>query len=370
MLMTTGSLTRAGIGPTTRGGYSVAAKRWAWMAPVGIAILGLVAMMTVSSIEDLPIRDPDARYVGSPLALIALIAAIFLVLDLVPRTWREVRNNDAKVGAAIVSLFRDRWWGRRGAIVLVCLLSFYVTYLSYRNLKSYIPFVTDANHDISLLQLERDIFFGTDPAQFLHGLLGTGLSAEILSFAYLAFLTFVPVSLGVALIWSSKLGQGIWYVTTLSITWLLGALSYYLIPALGPYFIRPGLFADLPQTGVWNLQQKLLEHRGEVLADPAATNAVQSIAAFASLHTAVVFAAALIAHLVGAPRALRIGLWVFLGVTEIATIYFGWHYLVDDVAGLAIGFFAVWAGARLTGADWKPFAGLRDRVQTNARATA
>ena len=368
--MTTGSLTRAGIGPTTRGGYSVSARRWAWTAPVGIAVLGLTAMITISSIEDLPIRDPDARYVGSPLALIGLVAAIFLILDLVPRTWREVRRSGASVPTTIAGLFRERWWGRRGAIVLVCLLSFYVTYLSYRNLKSYIPFVTDTTYDGFLLQLERDLFFGTDPAQLLHSLLGTGVSAEILSFAYLAFLTFVPVSLGVALIWSSRLGQGIWYVTTLSITWLLGALSYYLVPALGPYFVRPGMFSDLPKTGVWHLQQKLLQHRAEVLADPASTNAVQSIAAFASLHTAVVFAAALIAHLVGAPRALRIGLWTFLGLTELATIYFGWHYLVDDVAGIAIGFVAVWVGARLTGAEWRPFESLRERLQTSKRATA
>jgi membrane-associated phospholipid phosphatase len=327
-------------------------------------------MLTISSIEDLPIRDPDARYVGSPLALIGLVALIFLVLDVVPRTWRQLRASGGSARGAMASIFRERWWGRRGAIVLVCLLSFYVTYLSYRNLKSYIPFVTDANHDLALLELERDFFFGTDPAQILHSLLGTGVSAEILSFAYLAFLTFVPVSLGFALIWSNRLATGVWYVTSLSITWLLGALSYYLIPALGPYFIRPGLFADLPETGVWNLQQKLIEHRSEVLADPAATNAVQSIAAFASLHMAVVFVAALIAHLVGAPRAVRIGMWTFLGLTAIATIYFGWHYLVDDVAGLAIGFFAVWVGARLTGVGWRPLDRLRERTQTSRRATA
>ena len=81
--------------------------------------------------------------------------------------------------------------------------------------------------------------------------------------------------------------------------------------------------------------------------DPQATSAVQSIAAFASLHMAVVFAAALLAQLAGAPRALRVGLWTFLGLTSIATIYFGWHYVVDDVAGLLIGAVAVYGGARL-----------------------
>jgi hypothetical protein len=340
------------------------------MAPAVIAFLALSAMLAISTIEDLPIRDPDARYVGSPLALISLVAAIFLVLDLVPRTWRAVRRTEQSVPAALWSVFRARWLTRRGAIVVLCLISFYVTYLSYRNLKSYVPFITDGNHDIALLGFERDVFFGVDPASLLHDLLGTGVTAYVLSFAYLAFLTFVPVSLGAALIWANRLGTGIWYVTTLAITWMLGALSYFLVPALGPYFARPELFADLPRTGVFDLQEKLLLHRAEVLADPNATNAVQSVAAFASLHIAVVFAAALIAHLVGAHRLLRIVLWTFLALTALATVYFGWHYVIDDVAGLAIGGFAVWAGARLTGADWRPFEQLRARLQKSATATS
>ena len=60
------------------------------------------------------------------------------------------------------------------------------------------------------------------------------------------------------------------------------------------------------------------------------------IAGFASLHIAVILTAALVAHLVGAPRLLRIALWVFLGLTTLATVYFGWHYVIDDIAGVAI----------------------------------
>jgi hypothetical protein len=36
-------------------------------------------------------------------------------------------------------------------------------------------------------------------------------------------------------------------------------------------------------------------------------------------------------------------------LTILATVYFGWHYLVDDVAGLGIGAFAVWLAWRATG---------------------
>ena len=91
------------------------------------------------------------------------------------------------------------------------------------------------------------------------------------------------------------------------------------------------------------------------MANPDATNAVQSIAGFASLHVAVIFTAALVAQFVGAPRLLRLALWVFFGLTVVATIYFGWHYVIDDIAGLAIAVVAVYAGGILVGFRPPPF---------------
>jgi hypothetical protein len=321
-----------------------------FLAPIWIGIPSLLLMITLAQIEDLPIRDPDARYVGSPLALIGLIVALFVILDVIPRAISQARAGNGSFGAATRRLFSERWWGRRGVIVVVCILGFYATYLSYRNLKSFLPFATDGTlHDGALLDLDEAMFFGSAPANLMHDLLGTGISAEVLSAVYLAFLTFVPVSLGVALVWSSRVAAGLWYVTSLAVVWMLGVLSYYVLPTLGPIYAQPGLFADLPSTGVSELQGTLLDHRAEVMADPNATNAVQSIAGFASLHVAVVMTAALVAQLVGAPRLLRIGLWTFLGLTVLATIYFGWHYVVDDIAGALIAVAGVWAGAWLVG---------------------
>lgn len=341
----------------------------AWLAPPLIAAFALGSMLTIASLEGLPIRDPDARYVGSPLALIGLIAAIFILLDVGPRAWLRRMSNPNTPTASPLAVLRERWFNRRGVMVLVALLSFYVTYLSYRNLKSFIPFVTDVDHDVGLLGLDRAMFFGNDPATIMHSLFGTGVSAEALSMVYLAFLTFVPVSLGIALIWSSNLRAGLWYVTALSLCWLFGAASYYMFPAQGPVYAQPGLYSSLPETGVSRLQETLAEHRLEVLAGPNATEAVQSVAAFASLHIAVVFAAALIAQLLRGPRFLRIGLWSMLVLTAVATIYFGWHYVIDDIAGLVIGGGAVALGALACGYELRLPAWLRTPRQDRATAT-
>jgi hypothetical protein len=331
-----------------------------FMVPMVIGLFSLAAMFAVAAIEGLPIRDPDARYVGSPLALISLIVALFVVLDVIPRALSAARGpSTAGFGESLRAVFDERWWGRRGVIVVICIVGFYATYLSYRNLKSFLPVVTDGVlHDTAMVGIDKAIAFGSQPATVLHDLLGTAVAAPVLSFVYLAFLTFVPLSLGVALVWSSRVAAGLWYVTALTIDWMLGALSYYLVPTLGPVYARPGLFSSLPDTGTSDLQATLMSQRHEVLANPNATDAVQSIAGFASLHVAVILTAALIAHLVGVPRILKASLWIYFGLTCIATIYFGWHYLLDDVAGLGIGLVAVYGAAALTGFKVPPIGGL------------
>ena len=61
------------------------------------------------------------------------------------------------------------------------------------------------------------------------------------------------------------------------------------------------------------------------------------------------FTAALIATLLKVNRVLRYALWVYLGLTMVATLYFGWHYVADDLAGLAIGLIAVPVAGVATG---------------------
>ena len=141
----------------------------------------------------------------------------------------------------------------------------------------------------------------------------------------------------------------LWWVSVLSINWVIGALSYFVLPSMGPAFTEPWLFSGLPDTGTAMLQHSLLEERRTFVIDPVGSGELQSIAAFASLHISIVFAGALMAHLLRAPRAIRVGMWVYLALTFPATIYFGWHYVVDDLAGFVIGFFSVYLGAVLTG---------------------
>jgi PAP2 superfamily len=62
---------------------------------------------------------------------------------------------------------------------------------------------------------------------------------------------------------------------------------------------------------------------------------------------------------------VRRALWLYWVLTTISTVYFGWHYLLDDLAGLAIGIAAVWVGAKVTGSALQV---QYDRHDTGERA--
>ncbi|MEA2167863.1 MAG: hypothetical protein QOF76_1163, partial [Solirubrobacteraceae bacterium] len=220
-------------------------------------------------------------------------------------------------------------------------------------------------HDTDLLALDKTMFFGHDPSTVLHSLLGTGIANSILSFVYVLFLAFVPISLAAALVWFGEERHGLWYATALCFNWILGTLSYYLIPAMGPAFAKPALFADLPASSSSALQHSLWAERLNVLwghAPGPAQDLVQSIAAFASLHVSVTLTAALVAHLLHANRWLRYALWIYFGLVGIATIYLGWHYVIDDFAGVLIAVLSVAVGAAATGNSLRRRGGVSEGV--------
>jgi CDP-diacylglycerol--glycerol-3-phosphate 3-phosphatidyltransferase len=312
-------------------------------------------MFLTAHAEDLPIHDPDGVG-GPPLFRLSAILSIFMALDVLPRAlWRTYKRLGG-FPAQLSAVVRERWTGRRLAYVLVGLFSFYVVYVAYRNFKGFLPFLRPGIHDTSLLELERSLFFGNDPATLLHSLLGTGIANEVLSFVYVIYLGFVPISLAAALVWFGDTRKGLWYAAALCLNWILGAASYYLIPSMGPAFVAPELFSELAPSASSSLQHALWAERLNVLygSAPFVKDALQSIAAFASLHVSVVLTAALVAHLLRANRWLRRALWIYFALVVVATIYLGWHYVVDDIAGVAIAFIAVALGAVATGHSLRP----------------
>lgn len=317
---------------------------WAW-ANALLALAFFAFTLAVSARIGVPLRDPEGALMGKRLVLPFVAMAAFFAIDTVLRARRMVLTGEWGWRAALRRVFLERWWWQRLAIVLAGFGSFHLSYLSYRNLKSFLPIVTGAETwDQQLLRMDNWLFFGNDPATLLHNLMGTTLSASFLSSVYLAFIPFVPISVAVAIVLANDLRSGYLYLIASNFCWILGAASYYVLPSLGPFAGKPSLFDDLSHTNTASLQNALMSHRLDLLRDPIGDNVVQGVAAFASLHIGIVFMAFLVAYTLGNRRLAWI-MGAALVPTTLATVYFGWHYVIDDVAGLLIGYLAV-AGAR------------------------
>lgn len=322
--------------------------RAAWRQLFGVPLVvtlsfGLLMLIT-AAVAGLPVRDPDG-FLGPSYVRLPLIIVIVMVADVVPRVCLR-RPRLRSCLSTTVKVLHERWTGPRLAVIVAGLGTFYLAYVAYRNLKSFLPFLEERLADQALATIDSWVAYGAHPADVLHAILGTGISAEILSAVYMVYMLFVPISLAAALAWANNLSRGAWYATALSFNWILGTATYYILPALGPIYVDPIPFADLPITAVTGLQEALWENRLEVLAGPHDTFAVHGIAAFASLHVSVVFTAALIAQLARMPKPVRVIMWIYLALTCIATVYFGWHYVADVPAGFAVGGLSVWLATK------------------------
>ncbi len=328
---------------------SASPQRRMLVAGPAVAAVSILAALVATNAANVPLRDPD-HVAGRRLLVVLGLVALLVVLDVAVRAARRARTpwpSRAEFGR----VRRERWTLGRGVAVASALISFYVSYLAYRNLKSVVPLLRPGElFDRQLAAFDRALFGGNDPAALLHTVLGTGLPTHVLSIAYLLFFAFIPATLALALVFSPNLQAGLFYATAQSINWLLGAASYFLLPALGPVYAEPAVFANLPPTGVSRLQDLLIDQRLEFIRDPLAGTA-QSIAAFSSLHVSIFFTAALAARALGLRRAVQVGAWSLLGVTIAATIFLGWHYVVDDFGGLLLGGAAFALARALTGLD-------------------
>ncbi|HET6627804.1 MAG TPA: phosphatase PAP2 family protein [Nocardioidaceae bacterium] len=312
-----------------------------------LALAMAFAAWLVAALYDLPLRDPDG-FAGPNYLRLPLILVLAFLCDVVPRTAYRLRS-PGDVVHTFVAVSRERWPWSHVRFAVAGLGTWYVTYVAFRNLKSFVPFVNPHLHDRRLAGFDTVLFLGNDPAELLHRLLGTGWAGHVMSFIYLAWIVFVPFSLVVALVWSRNVTGGAWYVTAIAVDWALGVATYFAVPSVGPIYAEPWLFTGTQDTYAGRLATSMLQDRQQVLAAPEATHAVQTIAAFASLHVGIMVTVCVVAHLLGLPRLVRSALWVFFALTVVSTVYLGWHYVADALGGVVLGAAGVWIAALATG---------------------
>ena len=160
---------------------------------------------------------------------------------------------------------------------------------------------------------------------------------------YESFGTIVLFAIPMPLVFVTRIRDGYVAIASALWVWIFGVACYYLIPSLGPFDSAPQEFAGLPHTMVTETQARYMDQRAHLLAHPQASDAFAQVSAFASLHVGVTCVIWLMTRYYGLRRLSQV-MGVFLFLTIVATVYVGWHFFVDDIAGLAIAFLAVLPG--------------------------
>ncbi|GAA4692158.1 phosphatase PAP2 family protein [Nocardioides conyzicola] len=315
-------------------------SRNGWLLRLGalVVVFGVVTAWRSHEVG-IAVRDPGGQYLVGKVLTSLGVFVVLVVMDAVARTPRPGRSV-----RGVAATVRDRWtWARLGR-AWAALLCYHLIYFCYHNLKSWD--VLNAPRDTLLSRVDDLLFLGHHPAVLLHDLLGQGVAAWILIGVYESFPTLVTVAIVAPVVFVDRVRDGAVMTAALCWAWVLGTVSYYAIPSLGPFHDRPQDFAGLPTSIVTRTQATYLAQRDHLLAAPRAHDAFAQISAFASLHVAITTVILLMAAYFRLRRT-TIALAVFLVGTLLATVYLGWHFAVDDLAGLAIGWVAVLLG-RLT----------------------
>ncbi|VXB39064.1 phosphatase PAP2 family protein [Nocardioides sp. AX2bis] len=318
-----------------------------WLVAFWALVATFVLVTLVRSAQvGVPLRDPGGAWFAARIASSTVVFAVLALADAHHRTERGHRDL-----RGTLATLRGRWSPRRLVLAATGVTGYYVVYACYRNLKSWVAF--QEPQDGTLLAWDRWLFLGHSPAGLLHDLLGVQVSAYVLVAVYESFSTLIRVAVVAAVVLPERVREGYVLLSSAAWVWILGVCSYYLVPSLGPFSSEPAQFADLPDTVVTETQRRFLAERADFLADPGAPGALSQVAAFGSLHVAVTCMLLLMAYHYGLRRTRRV-MVAFVLTTMVATVYLGWHFAVDDVAGVLIAVVAVLLGRATTGKPVTP----------------
>ena len=306
--------------------------RTAWQLFRKMPELGVLLVMAVITVSlalwlGTGFVIPDERiriYLGMRYAVPAALAAVCFAIPLLVRRGQ---------GEEIPSMTRQLGWsaGFVAIFTLVMWLHFHI--------KMWVPLINPRRYD----QLYQDMDLAMAPV--VDAMIGLrGLLAKVLPIVdhwyMIVFMGLFFISFAYHLI-ADRSGFRRVYLATL-INQSLGALSYLVMPAVGPFLYGAGVShtASQSQTGMWAAYNTLLE-KGTPWLDavgPSYFNA--GLAAMPSLHAGAswVFVWYAFAH----GTKLK-GLYVLaFGWILIEAVATKWHFLIDLPAGIAVAGISIW----------------------------
>jgi len=202
------------------------------------------------------------------------------------------------------------------AFVLRILISFVTMMIIYKAVNFYIVVFHPAIQDAALQQIDRALFFGKLPSQWLEPMISHPMTL-FLGISYLTWFALTYLTILLLLTHSRKAVQE--YVFTSIYTFYIGYLTYMFVPAIGPTFT-----VHYPQP-LGSITAILVSNDVHIARD-----------CFPSLHTGISLVMLIFVY-----RYRKKWLWIYAPWTAIivfSTLYLRIHYGIDVIAGAALAF--------------------------------
>jgi hypothetical protein len=213
-----------------------------------------------------------------------------------------------------------------------------VVQISYFFFRRLLPVANPGTLDHQLYALDLALF-GVEPAMAFDHLVNP-FTTEWFSFFYFGYFPLIGAHILPIVLFAKQkqlLGE---FTFGLLTVFCIGHITYMFVPGFGPFHAMAGEFQNQFPPGLWH---------------DLVMNAVSSGGAFKdifpSIHTATPTFIALFSFRHRDRLPFR---YTWLPVTLFAlniigaTMFLRWHYLIDVVAGLTLGSFALWLTVRVT----------------------
>lgn len=219
-------------------------------------------------------------------------------------------------------------------VIAYCLL--YGMFISYTNLKPAIPLLNHNLYDELLFQCDQSFL----KVLSLGGLIRIPRNSTVTLFFdtlyphmwTLASITLVAAYRNRLQFWRFLGGWCLVFGFSVPIS--------VLFPSLGPAFYKPELFAYIDNTISSKAMQVLWKNYLSFKTNPIDTTifCANGIVAMPSLHIALAYQSIYVLGKIY--TSIKLILWILLILYFIATMYLGWHYFLDGVAGILLGWLA------------------------------
>lgn len=244
----------------------------------------------------------------------------------------------------LIDDLKDHWPKILWAVALY--LSLATTLEAFSSIKKSIPLVVPFYLDPFLIDLDRLIFFGTDPWRITHGLLGW--ATQPIVWLYNAW-HFVHIGLAIWVAFAFDEAEKIRFTLMLQFIWLvLGGGAAMLLSSVGPIMVGD-FFADRSFDPMLEILQQqapsVIAIKNTLIATMDDPLLISGISAMPSIHVAIAVAAALWVQRYKI-KAVTFAGWGYAIAIYIGSVHLGWHYATDGMVSAPIVVLIWWLAGK------------------------